>query len=227
MAYYVNPTWRDIIAEAREDLGDKVIHYILSYHTEVTWGYFRDVCDRTNKRGVNKTKFNEDAYWKYIGIQEVINNPTLLKETENLVINFSGGVEREISLYDFVFVISFFKFIYDDDDYFSFNSTNSKFEINELRSNLNDLIYDGFAREDIVYRHNFPYCNKEMMSSLLNGCYGYMVGSYERNNWTWANYQWKGLNSENGLIQSRLWFEEYWESKGFKIKLMNWNRLPF
>lgn len=231
MAYFVSPTWRYILVKAREEYGDKVIHYCLSYNSEFVdsydWDYFKSIFyylppkDRTNKKGLG------DTYWKYIKSEKVINNPTLLKKTEDLTVEFPDKVKREISLYDFVFVICFFKLIYDDKGHFSFGSTKSELEVKYLQNELIDLIDDEFSKEEVSYFHNFPYCNKEMMKPLIKGCLGYSIGSDDVSHWTWVDNQFDNAGIDVSKIQGKLWFERFWDSKDFKIKLMNWKRLPF
>ena len=221
MTYFVSPTWRKILIKAREEYGDKVIYYLLSYHKNVGWDYFRSIFyslppkDRTNKKGLTNT------YWK------LIEKLPLLKEAEYLTVKFSNSVEREISLYDFVFVICFFKLIYDDNGYFSFRSVNSEFDINKLKDNLIDLVDDEFAKEDMNYRHNFPFCNRDMMKPLIRGCLGYSISEYTVDDWAWVDNQFEDAGIDVSDIQGKLWFEEFWDPKNFKIKLMNWKRLPF
>ena len=230
MVYFVSPTWREILIKAREEYGDKVIHYCLSYNSEFVdsydWDYFKTVFQYLPPRGGSKD-YKVDSYWKYIKSEKVINNPTLLKKTEDLTVEFPDKVKREISPYDFVFVICFFKLIYDDDGHFSLGSTKSKLEVEGLKNELIDIIEDEFAKEDMNYYHNFPYCNKEMMKPLIKGCLGYSIGSDDRSHWTWVENQFENAGIDVSEIQGKLWFGRFWESKDFKIKLMNWKRLPF
>ena len=236
MVYFVSPTWREILIKAREEYGDEVIHYCLSYHEELgedyDWDYFKKIFyylppkDRTNKKGLT------DAYWKYIKSEKVINNPTLLKQTKDLTVKFPDKVKRGIFPYDYVFVICFFKLIYDDNGHFSFRSEKTKFDVNRLKNELIDLVQDEFAKEDMNYYHNFPYCNLEMMKPIVKGCLGYPISSREREDWTWVDNQFEnaGIGFKTidvSKIQGELWFEEFWESNDFKIKLMNWKRFPF
>ena len=227
MVYFVSPTWREILIKAKEEYGDDVIHYFLSYHDEADKVYFRSIFyslppkDMTNKRGLNET------YWEYITTKRVKNNPSLLKETEYLTVKFPAGVLRKISLYDLVFVICFFKLIYDDDGHYYFTSDLSKKRLRDLRDNLIEIIYDEFAKEYEDYRPNFPFCNREMMKPLIKGCLGYPISYEVRSEWTWVDNQFENAGIDVSKIQGKLWFERFWDPKGFNIKLMNWKRLPF
>jgi hypothetical protein len=230
MAYFVSPTWRYILVKAREEYGDKVIHYLLSYNTELSkqydWDYFKTIFQYLPPRGGSKD-YRVNSYWEYINSKKVINNPTLLKQTEDLIVEFPNKLKREISLYDFVFVICFFKLIYDDKGHFSFGSTKSELEVKNLKDDLIDLVEDEFAKEDINYIHNSPYCNIDMMKPLIKGCLGYSIGSDDRDHWTWVDNQFDNAGINVSELQGKLWFERFWDSKDFRIKLMNWKRLPF
>lgn len=224
MVYFVSPAWREILIKAREEYDDEVIHYFLSYHDESSWNYFRKVFyylppkDGTNKKGLR------DTYWKYITEERVKNNPSLLKETEYLKVTFPAGDMREISLYDFVFVICFFKIIYDDDGHYYSTSDLTEKRIRDLRHNLIDIVLDEEYRD---YRKIYPYCNEDMMKPLIKGCLGYPISSTDRREWSWVDNQFENAGNDVSKIQGKLWFEKFWDSKDFNIKLMNWKRLPF
>jgi hypothetical protein len=224
--YIVSPTWREILINARGEFGDKVIYYFLNYHTNLGGAYFKSVFDYISKKD-EKT----DEYWRYITKKEVQNNPLLLKKAEYLTIKFPNQVEREISLYDFVFVICFFKFIYDDENFdeghYYFETFLSEKELKDLRDNLIDLVDDEFAKDDMDYRHTFPFCNIEMMKFLMKGCLGYVISGRIRSEWSWVDNQFEDAGLDVSGMQGKLWFEEFWDPKDFKIKMMNWKRLPF
>ena len=66
-----------------------------------------------------------------------------------------------------------------------------------------------------------------MMKPLIKGCLGYPISSTDRREWSWVDNQFENAGNDVSKIQGKLWFEKFWDSKDFNIKLMNWKRLPF
>jgi hypothetical protein len=233
MAYYCHPLWFKIATKVKDEFGDEVIKLYLNYYRNYNYTlvdmitkqrsrldiYYRDYIRHSLKAS--------DIDWRKVITLETMTDPSLLKQKGKLVIynGFESPQEYsnpQTSFYDFIFMVAFISFVYNEISYFGDRDSCSI-----MQEEIQAIIKEVFDEEYIDISITTPFANDEIMSILLKAYQGAGFRRPTPEGWTYYENQFKeypdGLDVLEDMMNK---FAPLWKLRQ-RPQLMNWKSLPF
>lgn len=229
MLYFCHPRWFRIATQVKDEFGDRVIELYLKYYRNYNKTLEEMVTKQRSGLDLIYSDYIRNSIkaskvdWRKVITPETINDPSLLKEKGKLVI-FNGfespkrHSNPETTFYDFIFMIAFISFVYDDMDYF-----NNRDSCAVMQEEIQAIIKEVFDEIEIFI--STPFANDEMMPILLKAYQGIGNISPRPDGWTYYNNQFKDYPKD--MLEFMMdKFAPLWNFKS-RILLMNWKQPPF
>lgn len=232
MTYYCHPSWFKIATQVKDEFGDRVIELYLKYYRnysktlEEMVTKQRSNLDLTYGDYIRSRQLVQRVNWREVITFETMKNPSLLKEKGNLRLyefDIDGKLYTpETSFYNFIFMVAFISFVYDNMDYYD-----NRDSCAIMQEEIQAIIKEIFDEINIDIYISTPFANEEMYSILLKAYQGIGNAKPRLDEWTYYSNQFKEYPEGVEVLENMMdKFAPLWELKP-KILLMNWKQPPF
>ena len=233
MTYYCHPLWFKIATKVKDEFGDKVIKLYLNYYRNYNYTLEEMITKQRSRLDIFYVDYIGSIMeagkinWREIITVKTMNDPSLLKQKGKMKI-FNGYESPQkysnlqTSFYDFIFMVAFISFVYNEISYFGDRDSCSI-----MQEEIQAIIKEVFDEEYIDIVITTPFANDEIMTILLKAYQGIGNRSPRPEGWTYYENQFKeypdGLDVLEDMMNK---FAPLWKLRQ-RPQLMNWKSPPF